>query len=55
MELIKNIQTIVQVLFEHKLQVVIIITLISCLNIFFNIVVLNNSKNNINNEGNKKE
>lgn len=55
MDILKNVQTIVKILSEHKIQIAIILALLCFLNIFFNIIVLSNGTNNIPNKNNKKD
>lgn len=43
MEILKNVQTIILVLHEHKTQIAIILCLICLLNVFLNIAILNKS------------
>lgn len=43
MEILKNVQTILLILNEHKTQIAIILCLICLLNIFLNIVILDKS------------
>ena len=50
---IKNVQAIWSILSEHRVQIVIILSLICVLNVFLNVVILNDCENNIRNKKNK--
>ena len=54
MDLIKEVQIILAVLFEHRVQMAIILTFISIFKVFFNITIFYKGANNIKNKNNKK-
>lgn len=54
MEILKNVQTILLILNEHKIQISIILCLICLLNVFLNIVILNKSAYKTDNKSNKE-
>lgn len=54
MNVLENVQTILIILSEHKIQIAIILCLICLLNILFNTVVLNNGANDTNNKNEKE-
>ena len=53
MTILKNVQTILLILYEHKIQIAIILCLICFLNVFLDIAILNKSANKTYNKSNK--
>lgn len=54
MEILKNVQTILLILHEHKIQISIILCLICLLNVFLNIAILNKSAYKTDTKSNKE-
>ena len=54
MTILKNVQTILLILHEHKTQIAIILCLICLLNVFLNIVILNKSAYKTDTKSNKE-
>ena len=54
MPILKNVQTILLILHEHKIQISIILCLICLLNVFLNIAILNKGAYKTNNKSNKE-